>query len=69
MFIKILVVVMVYNEELNIKLLVECIIVVFDGMDYEIVYVDDGFMDNILCELYNIDYFWLKVVEFWKNYG
>jgi glycosyltransferase involved in cell wall biosynthesis len=69
MSIKISAVVTVYNEELNIKPLVERITAALDGMDYEIVYVDDGSTDNTLRELYNIDHPRLKVVEFRKNYG
>lgn len=69
MWFKILVVVIVYNEELNIKFLIECISDVLEGYDYEMVYVDDGFMDNILKELYSNGYFCLKVVELMKNYG
>lgn len=69
MSIKISAVVTVYNEELNIKPLVERITTALDGMEYEIVYVDDGSTDNTLRELYSIDHPRLKVVEFRKNYG
>jgi glycosyltransferase involved in cell wall biosynthesis len=69
MSIKISAVVTVYNEELNIKPLVKRITAALDGMDYEIVYVDDGSTDNTLRELYSIDHPRLKVVEFRKNYG
>lgn len=69
MSIKISAVVTVYNEELNIKPLVERITAALDGMEYEIVYVDDGSTDNTLRELYSIDHPRLKVVEFRKNYG
>ena len=69
MSIKISAVVTVYNEELNIKPLVERITAALDGMEYEIVYVDDGSTDNTLKELYSISHPRLKVVEFRKNYG
>lgn len=69
MSIKISAVVTVYNEELNIKPLVERITAALDGMEYEIVYVDDGSTDNTLKELYSINHPRLKVVEFRKNYG
>lgn len=69
MAVKISAVVTVYNEELNIKPLVARITAALDGMDYEIVYVDDGSTDNTLRELYSIDHPRLKVVEFRKNYG
>ncbi|MCB0552017.1 MAG: glycosyltransferase family 2 protein [Phaeodactylibacter sp.] len=66
---KLSVVVTVYNEELNIKPLFERITRALDGMDYEVVYVDDGSRDNTLKELYSIQHPRLKVVEFRKNYG
>lgn len=66
---KLSVVVTVYNEELNIKPLFERITQALDGMDYEVIYVDDGSRDNTLKELYSIQHPRLKVVEFRKNYG
>jgi len=39
---KLSVVVCVYNEELNVKPLVQQISDALNGYDYEIVYVDDG---------------------------
>lgn len=67
--IKISAVVTVYNEALNIKPLVERITAALDGMDYEIVYVDDGSTDDTLGELHRLGHPRLKVVEFRKNYG
>ena len=69
MAIKISVVVTVYNEEENIRPLVERITAALDGMEYEMVYVDDGSTDNTLKELFSIDHPRLKVVELRKNYG
>ncbi len=69
MALKLSVVVTVYNEELNIKPLFERITRALDGMDYEVVYVDDGSRDNTLKALYSIQHPRLKVVEFRKNYG
>ncbi|MCB0570770.1 MAG: glycosyltransferase family 2 protein [Phaeodactylibacter sp.] len=69
MAVKLSVVVTVYNEELNIRPLFERITQALDGMDYEVVYVDDGSSDNTLKELYSIHHPRLKVVEFRKNYG
>ncbi|NRB50331.1 MAG: glycosyltransferase family 2 protein [Saprospiraceae bacterium] len=66
---KISVVVTVYNEELNIKPLIERINDALEGYDYEIVYVDDGSSDNTLKELYGNDHPRLKVIELMKNYG
>lgn len=66
---KISVVVSVYNEELNIKPLVERISNALDDYDYEIIYVDDGSSDNTVKELISLQHPRLKVVEFRKNYG
>jgi glycosyltransferase involved in cell wall biosynthesis len=63
------VVVCVYNEELNIKPLIEQINAALKGYDYEIIYVDDGSTDNTLAELMAIDHPALHIVELRKNYG
>jgi len=67
--IKLSVVVTVYNEEMNILPLIERITAALEGLEYEIVYVDDGSTDNTLKTLYSIQHPRLKVVEFRKNYG
>lgn len=69
MALKLSVVVTVYNEELNIRPLFERITRALGGIDYEVVYVDDGSRDNTLKALYSIQHPRLKVVEFRKNYG
>ncbi|MCI5080560.1 MAG: glycosyltransferase family 2 protein [Saprospiraceae bacterium] len=66
---KISVVVTVYNEEENIKPLIEQITNALKDFEYEIVYVDDGSSDNTLKVLKSIEHPRLKVVEFRKNYG
>jgi glycosyltransferase involved in cell wall biosynthesis len=64
------IVVTVYNEEENIRPLVEQIHAALPkDMDYEIVYVDDGSTDNTLGELKSMDDDRLVVIEFRKNYG
>ncbi|MEO0732488.1 MAG: glycosyltransferase family 2 protein, partial [Bacteroidota bacterium] len=63
------VVVTVYNERENIRPLIDRINAALTGMDYEIIYVDDGSTDGTLEELYAIDDPRLVVVEFRKNYG
>ena len=66
---KLSVVVCVYNEELNVKPLVQQISDALKGYDYEIVYVDDGSTDDTVKNLRAIPHPNLKVVEFRKNYG
>ncbi len=66
---KLSVVVCVYNEEENIEPLVHQIDAALDGMDYEIVYVDDGSTDKTLTNLKAMDNPRLRVVELRKNYG
>ena len=63
------VVVTVFNEEQNIKPLVDRITKALDSYNYEIVYVDDGSTDDTLQILYSLEHDRLKVVEFRKNYG
>lgn len=66
---KLSVVVTVYNEEENIKPLVERITDALHGIDYELIYVDDGSRDGTLAALYALQHPRLTVVSFRKNYG
>lgn len=63
------VVVCVYNEEQNIRPMVEQIEAALPDIDYEIVYVDDGSRDGTLAELKKIANPRLRIVEFRRNYG
>jgi glycosyltransferase involved in cell wall biosynthesis len=63
------VVVCVYNEQDNIKPMIEQIERALDGMDYELVYVDDGSKDQTLPILKSINNPRLRVIEFRRNYG
>lgn len=63
------VVVTVYNEEENIRPLVQRISDALEGYAYEMVYVDDGSKDGTLRELRNLRHPRLKIIELKKNYG
>lgn len=63
------VIVCVYNEEPNIRPLVEKIRVDLNGLDYELLYVDDGSTDGTLAALKAVMDERMRVVEFRKNYG
>ncbi|WP_082921570.1 glycosyltransferase family 2 protein [Lewinella sp. 4G2] len=63
------VIVTVYNERENIRPLVERINAALVGLDYEIIYVDDGSTDGTVAELRSLDDPRLVIVEFRKNYG
>ena len=66
---KISVVVTVYNEEENILPLVEQITSALKGMDYEIIYVDDGSRDRTVEVIRSITDTRLHLIVFKKNYG
>lgn len=66
---KLSVVVCVYNEELNIKPLVEQISKSLSGIEYEIIYVDDGSTDHTVQEILDQKHPHLTLVQFRKNYG
>ena len=66
---KISVVVCVYNEELNIRPLIERISAALKDFTYEIVYVDDGSTDDTVKVLRSVSHENLKVIELRKNYG
>lgn len=63
------VVVCVYNEEENIRPMVDRIEKALEGYDYEMLFVDDGSTDNTRKEIKAINHKRLRLVEFTKNYG
>jgi len=63
------VVVCVYNESGNIHPLIEQIDAALKGMDYEILYVNDGSTDSTLAEILENGHPRLRVVDFRRNYG
>ena len=66
---KISIVVTVYNEAENIAPLVSRIEAAMSGIDYELIYVDDGSRDDTVKNLRAIQNERLIVIEFRKNYG
>jgi glycosyltransferase involved in cell wall biosynthesis len=63
------VVVCVYNEQDNIRPLIDQLDRALDGLDYEVIFVDDGSRDQTLPELKKIGHPRLRIVEFRRNYG
>lgn len=63
------VVVTVFNEEENVSPLLARLHAALHGIDYEIIYVDDGSRDGTLPALQAARHPRLKVVEFRKNFG
>lgn len=63
------VIVCVYNEELNIRPLVDKIKADLIDVDYELIYVDDGSTDGTVQELKNVLFNRMRVIELRKNYG
>ena len=67
--VRISIVVCVYNEEDNIKPLIEQIQSALGNESYELIYVDDGSTDQTLQKLKESLYPQMRIVEFRKNYG
>ena len=63
------VVVCVYNEENNIKPLINRIHKALNTFSFEIIYVDDGSTDRTLDQLKTLQTDKLRIVEMRKNYG
>jgi len=66
---KLSIVVTVFNEEDNIKPLVKSIFESLQGIDFEIIYVDDGSTDNTVQEIRSLNSKKVKLIEFRKNFG
>lgn len=66
---KLSIVVTVFNEEENIKPLVKSIFESLQGVDFEIIYVDDGSTDNTVQEIKSLNNKKIKLIEFRKNFG
>jgi glycosyltransferase involved in cell wall biosynthesis len=66
---KLSVIICVYNEEANIRPLVEQLFISLKGIDYELIYVDDGSTDNTAREVMAFNSRRIKLIRFRKNYG
>jgi len=66
---KLSVVICVYNEAENIIPLIERLTIALNGIDHEMVFVDDGSTDNTLVNLKNHKNPNIKIIEFRRNYG
>src|SRR5690349_14769952 len=63
------VVITVMNEEENIKPLLEAVRTALDGMDYEVILVDDGSVDKTRLQILEYSDDRTILVELRKNYG
>ena len=66
---KLSVIVCVYNEELNVKPLINAIFDALKEIDFELIYVDDGSTDGTIREVKSFNDPRLRLVELMKNYG
>ena len=66
---KLSVIVCVYNEELNVKPLINAIFDALKEIDFELIYVDDGSTDNTVREVKSFNDKRLRLLELQKNYG
>ncbi len=62
-------IVCVYNEEENVKPMIDAIFSALKGIDFELIYVDDGSTDNTRKEVKNFSDDRLRLVELNMNYG
>lgn len=63
------IVICVYNEEENIRPLMNQITKALQGIDYEVIFVDDGSTDNTLREILAIPSKRVKLLQLATNYG
>ena len=66
---KISIVVCVYNEEDNVKPMTEQVKSAMQGIDYELIFVDDGSTDDTISRLKDLQFDRMIIVELKKNYG
>jgi glycosyltransferase involved in cell wall biosynthesis len=66
---KLSLVISVFNEEENIKPLIESIDNALSGLDYEVIFVDDGSKDNTVSQISEFGNSHYTTVSFYKNFG
>ncbi|MCD4745401.1 MAG: glycosyltransferase family 2 protein [Bacteroidales bacterium] len=66
---KLSIVITVFNEEKNIKPLIDKIFEDIKGYSYEIIFVDDGSTDNTVNEIKLVNDKRIKLIELKKNFG
>jgi glycosyltransferase involved in cell wall biosynthesis len=66
---KISVVICLYNEEENIRLLIQSLDKALHGYNFEVLMVDDGSKDRTVAEIMTHSRPWLKLIQLRKNYG
>lgn len=63
------VVIPVYNEEESIAPMIDALKNALTGLDYEVIFVDDGSHDGTVQRIRDLSDAHIKVVEFARNYG
>ena len=66
---KLSLVISVYNEEMNVVPLTEKIADSLKGLDYEVIYVDDGSTDSTVQNILSLKDPHVVLIRFKKNYG
>lgn len=66
---KLSLVISVFNEEENIKPLIESIDNALASLDYEVIFVDDGSKDNTVSKIREFGNSHYTTVSFYKNFG
>jgi len=66
---KLSLVISVFNEEENIKPLIESIDHALSGLDYEVIFVDDGSRDNTVSQIEEFGNSHYTTISFYKNFG
>jgi glycosyltransferase involved in cell wall biosynthesis len=66
---KLSLVVSVYNEEENVVPLYEKIVAALEKHDFELIFVDDGSIDNTVKNICTLSDDRVKLIQFKKNYG